>query len=79
VALVSATLSALIRAKRLAANPALEAIDGAALTADCDAIAQAVVEHVVAAASVAVPALGLIAPPGAGGGPVTGAAIGTVS
>lgn len=49
----------------------------AAIKADCYAIACAVVDEIQANAAVAVPALGLAAPPG--GGPVTGAASGTVS
>jgi hypothetical protein len=67
MALSASTLSALMRAKLLAA-PDTNATDGEALTAMCDALAEAVVEHVTAAA-VVVPTL-LVAP--LGGGPVTG-------
>lgn len=50
-----ATLSAQIKAARLAGNPGAEIVDNAALTADCDAIAQAVVSHIIANALVTVP------------------------
>lgn len=52
MALNSTTLSALIKTKRLAALGAA-GVNNAAMTADCDAIAQAVVEHVLAFAVVA--------------------------
>ena len=41
-----------------------------------------IVDHIlsaVKAGTVAVPGLGLLAPPGTGGGPVTGSATGTIS
>ena len=47
-------LSALIKSKRLAALGAA-AVDNAAMVADCNAIAEAVVEHVTAAAVVTTP------------------------
>jgi hypothetical protein len=77
MALNPATLSSALRATLLGANAGW--LDNAALTATCDAIAQAVVAHITANAVVAVPATGIIAPPGAGGGPCTGAASGTIS
>lgn len=55
----------------LLANPNAAAVNNAALTALCDCIAQTIIPHIVA--NVLVNSLGLIAPPGAGGGPVTGA------
>lgn len=64
-----------MRAAILASDAGAE--DNAALTALCDAISQTVVDHVTANATVAVPALGLVAP--TGGGPVTGAATGSVT
>jgi hypothetical protein len=64
------TLSAEIRAARLAGNPSAEVVDNAALTADCDAIAQAVISHITANA-VVLPTL-LIAPGGMTPAPVTG-------
>jgi hypothetical protein len=63
-------LSALIKSKRLAANPAAKVADNAALQADCDAIAEAVIEHFLSNGMAAVLAGLLVAPPG--GGPVTG-------
>jgi hypothetical protein len=75
VALSSAVLSGEIRALMLSGPTG--ATDNPALTALCDAIAQAVVAHIQSAAVVAVPSAGLIAP--VGGGPVTGAAIGTIT
>jgi hypothetical protein len=36
-------------------------------------------QAMIVAGTVTVPSLGLIAPPGAAGGPVTGAAVGTIS
>lgn len=54
MALNPTVLSALIKAKRLAAlGPA--GVNNAAMTADCDAIAQAVIEHILAVAVVTVP------------------------
>ena len=69
MALNATTLSAAIRVNLLAGG-ASGATDNAALTALCDAIAGAVVGHIVASA-VVVPTL-MIAPPGTAGGPVTG-------
>jgi hypothetical protein len=57
-----------MRSKALAAGAPLNAVDGPALTALCDVISQACVEHMTANA-VVLPLL-LVAPPG--GGPVTG-------
>lgn len=54
MALSATVLSGLVRAKVLA-NPDVQGVDGDALTGLCDAIAQAVVEHVVAAAVVTIP------------------------
>ena len=54
MALSSSALSALIRAGMLS-RPAIQAIDNAALTDLCDAIASAVVTHITAAAVVTVP------------------------
>ncbi len=47
MALSSSTLSTLMRAAIIADKAAIGAIDGSALTALCDAISDAVVEHVV--------------------------------
>lgn len=55
VALSASVLSGLIRSKALAAGAPLNAVDGPALTALCDCIAQACVEHLVAAAVVTIP------------------------
>lgn len=55
MALSAPTLSAAIKAARLAGNPGAQVEDNAALTADCDAIAQAVVAHILAAAVVTIP------------------------
>jgi len=70
MALSTSRLSAAIRAKLVAHA---WAADGPELTAFCDDIALAVIEEITLHA--VVPALGLIAPPGAGGGPVTGQAV----
>jgi hypothetical protein len=70
MALSAATLSAAMKAALLA-NPSTQAIDNAALTAVCDAIAQSVVSHITASAIV-LPLL-MVAPPG--GGPVTGTGV----
>lgn len=53
MALNATSLSALIKSKRLAALGA-SGVNNAAMTADCDAIAQAVIEHIVAFALVTV-------------------------
>lgn len=63
----SSVLSSAIRVALLA-NPDVQAVDGDALSGLCDAIASAVLTHLVANA-VVLPLL-LVAPPG--GGPVTG-------
>jgi hypothetical protein len=63
----ASALGAAIRAARLA-DAATKAVDNAALTADSNAIASAVIAHITANA-VVLPLL-LVAPPG--GGPVTG-------
>ncbi len=70
MALSSSRLSAAIRTKLVARS---WAANGAELTALCDDIAQAVIDEITTNA--VVPALGLIAPPGTGGGPVTGSAV----
>lgn len=70
MALSTSRLSASIRAKLVARS---WAADGPELTAFCDDIAQAVIEEITTNA--VVPALGLIAPPGTAGGPVTGSAV----
>ena len=62
--------SAALRAALLADAANTKAVDGPALTALCNAIANTIIPHLVA--NVQVNSLGLIAPPGAGGGPVTG-------
>ncbi len=82
MALSASVLSGLIRTA-LAPTPdgtgnASHAVDNAQLTALCDAIASSVVAHIQSAAVVAVPSLGLVAPGGAGG-PVTGAAVGSIT
>jgi hypothetical protein len=56
VALSASVLSAAIKAQRLAGNPGAEIVNNAALTADCDAIAAAVVAHIQAAAVLVVAA-----------------------
>jgi len=71
MALSTSRLSASIRSKLVARGSFIA--DGAELTAFCDDIAQAVVEEITTNA--VVPALGLIAPPGTAGGPVTGSAV----
>jgi hypothetical protein len=70
MALSTSRLSGSIRSKLVAR--AFMA-DGAELTALCDDIAQAVIEEITTNA--VVPALGLLAPPGTAGGPVTGSAV----
>jgi hypothetical protein len=55
MALSASVLSGLIRSKALASGAPLNAVDGPALTALCNCIAQACVEHIVAAAVVTVP------------------------
>lgn len=68
MALSTSVLSGLIRTKMLAKGAPLNAQDGQALTDMCDAIAEAVVQHVTGD-GVVLPTL-LVAPNG--GGPVTG-------
>jgi len=70
MALSTSRLSASIRAKLVARG---WSADGTELTQFCDDIAQAVIEEITGFA--VVPALGLIAPPGTAGGPVTGSAV----
>lgn len=79
MALSASVLSNLIKTQRLAGNPAAMVEDNAALQKDCDAIAAAVVAHIVAAGVVTVPALGIAAPPGTAGGPCTGVATGSIA
>ena len=68
-------MGALIRTKRLAANPGAEIVDNAALVADSNAIAAAVVEHLIAAGLVTCTVIGTSAT----GGPVTGTATGSIT
>jgi hypothetical protein len=70
MALSASVLSAAMRSALLA-NPDTQALPNDALTAVCDAIAQAVVSHITASAIV-LPLL-MVAPPG--GGPVTGTGV----
>jgi len=70
MALNASTLSAAMRAALLA-NPNTQALNNAALTAVCDAIASTVVSHITAA-GIVLPLL-MVAPPG--GGPVTGTGV----
>lgn len=69
MALSASRLSAALRTKLVAHA---WAADGAELTAFCDDLASAIVTEITTNAEV--PALGLIAPPGTAGGPVTGEA-----
>lgn len=55
MALNASTLGALIKSKLLADAANSKAVDNAALTALCTCIAQACVEHIVAAAVVTIP------------------------
>lgn len=70
MALNPVALAALIRAKRVAAlTGATGVADGPELSADCQAIAEAVVEHIMAAAIVTVPpgvAVAVAVPAGTG-------------
>lgn len=59
-------------------RPAIQAIDGDGLDALCEAIAE-VITATIKDGTVTVNPLGLVAPPGAGGGPVTGSATGSIS
>lgn len=70
MALSAPTLSAAMRAAILA-EPTIQAIDGEALTKLCDALAGAVVAHIVAAGTVAVTVV-TTCPAGAGTGSGTG-------
>lgn len=53
MALSAPVLSAMMRTN-LRTNPAIQTIDGAALTGLCDALAQAIVTHIQGAATVSV-------------------------
>jgi hypothetical protein len=80
--LSASVLSGLIRSKALAAGAPLNAVDGPALTALCDCIAQACVEHIVAAAVVTIPpgvAVATAGGPAAQTGATTAPGVGTVS
>lgn len=55
MALNASTLGALIKSKLLADAANSKAVDNAALTSLCNCVAQACVEHIVAAAVVTVP------------------------
>lgn len=77
VALSSSTLSGLIRTKLLAA-PSNGPLDNAALTVLCDAVAQAVVEHVLAAAVVNV-TVNTITACGSGAGTGSGSGTGAIT
>ena len=70
---LNATVLAAAMRANLLADPTIQAIDGAPLTAMCSAIASAVVSHLTTV-GVVVPTA-LIAP--SGGGPVTG--VGTLT
>lgn len=78
MALNTAALSALIKSKRLAALGAA-AVDNDAMAADCDAIAEAVIEHFVAAAVITTTLSGVVTACGAGAGTATGATTGTLT
>jgi hypothetical protein len=71
MALDPTRLSTNMRAAILAAG--CGAVDGAPLTALCNAIAASIVTEIIGHATV--PALGLVSPPGTVGGPVTGSAV----
>lgn len=82
MALNSTTLSALIKSKLLADAANSKAVDNAALTSLCDCVAQACVEHFVAAAVVTVPPGVAVATTGTAAaqtGATTAPGVGTVS
>jgi hypothetical protein len=79
MALNSTTLSAALRAAMLA-NPAIGAIDGAGLTAMCDAIASTVVAHITANAVVTVPpGVAVVVAVPAGTGATTAPGVGAIT
>jgi hypothetical protein len=81
MALNASALSALIRSKLLADGNSA-AVNNAALTALCNCVAQACVEHIVAAAVVTIPPgvpVATAGGPAAQTGATTAPAVGTVS
>jgi len=81
MALNTVALSALIKSKRLAALGDA-AVDNAAMAADCNAIAEAVIEHFIAAAIVTTPPGVLVATAGTAAaqtGATTAPGLGTVA
>lgn len=82
MALNASTLGALIKSKLLADAGNSKAVDNAALTALCNCIAQACVEHIIAAAVVTIPPGVTVATTGtaaAQAGATTAPGVGTVS
>lgn len=82
MALSASILSALIKTKRLALLDPSQIVNNAALTADCDAIAQAVVQHIQAAAVVTVPpgvAVATAGSPSAQTGVTTAPGVGSIT
>jgi hypothetical protein len=82
MALNASTLGALIKSKLLADASNSKAVDNAALTSLCNKIAEAVVQHVVAAAVVTIPAGVAVATAGsatAQTGATTAPGVGTIS
>ncbi len=63
----------------LLSNPDTRAQEGTALTALCDCIAEAVVEHITTSAVVTVNSLNGVTACGAGAGTCTGTGAGTIS
>lgn len=81
MALSDSVLAAAMRATILV-KPAAGAVDGAALTALCDALAAAVVTHITSAAVVTIPAGVAVATTGtaaAQAGATTAPGVGTIS
>jgi hypothetical protein len=82
MALNASTLAALIKSKLLADAANSKAVDNAALTSLCSCVAQACVEHIVAAAVVTIPPGVAVATAGsavAQTGATTAPGVGTVS
>jgi hypothetical protein len=79
MALSASTIANLMDSKAQQAYPLPDGPARDGRKAMFTAVAEAIVEHFVAAATVAVPGTGLLAPPGTAGGPVTGAAVGSIS
>ena len=79
MALNAASLSTALRAAMLA-NPTIGAIDGAGLTAMCDAIATTVVSHITANAVVTVPpGVAVVVAVPAGTGATTAPGVGAIT